>query len=94
MDQLADNIGALDVKLTPGLGRGPRQGEHSHAFFPADMLSVVPSFAYGGTTINGTPSKLWPPSAAERPANGSNRVVAIVAGSRVQGCEKTFSIPC
>jgi hypothetical protein len=33
------------------------------------MLSAVPAFAYGGTTINGQPSKVW----AQAPQNDSER---------------------
>jgi hypothetical protein len=27
--------------------------------FPTDMLAFVPTFAFGGTTINGQPSQPW-----------------------------------
>jgi hypothetical protein len=33
------------------------------------MLSAVPAFAYGGTTIDGLPSKAW----AQAPQNDSER---------------------
>ena len=33
------------------------------------MLSAVPAFAYGGTTINGQPSKAWP----QAPQNDGER---------------------
>jgi hypothetical protein len=41
-------VAAVDAKTTPTLP------------FPVDMLAAVPSFAYGGTTINGEASKAWP----------------------------------
>ena len=48
---------ALDKASTPSLP------------FPTDMLSMVPAFAYGGTTINGQPSKAW----AQAPQDDSER---------------------
>ncbi len=69
MEQLDDNIGALSVKLT---------AEHVAALdkvstptlpFPTDMLSMVPAFAFGGTTINGQASTAW----GQAPQNDSER---------------------
>ena len=37
--------------------------------FPTDMLSAVPMFAFGGTTIDGTPSTAW----AQAPKDDSER---------------------
>ena len=53
MEQLA----ALDKASTPALP------------FPTDMLSMVPAFAFGGTTINGQESKAW----AQAPQDDSER---------------------
>jgi diketogulonate reductase-like aldo/keto reductase len=60
MEQLDDNIGALDVKLTPEHVAALDKASTPALPFPTDMLSMVPAFAYGGTTINGQPSKAWP----------------------------------
>jgi len=50
-------VSALDKASTPVLP------------FPADMLSAVPMFAYGGTTINGQPSQPW----SQAPKDDSER---------------------
>lgn len=69
MDQLDDNIGALDVKLTPEHVAALDKATTPAFPFPVDMLSMVPAFAYGGTTINGEASKAW----AQAPQNDSER---------------------
>jgi hypothetical protein len=43
----AAHVQALDKATTPPLP------------FPTDMLAFVPTFAFGGTTINGQPSQPW-----------------------------------
>jgi aryl-alcohol dehydrogenase-like predicted oxidoreductase len=60
MQQLEDNVGALDVKLSPEHVAALDTASTPILPFPVDMLSAVPAFAYGGTTINGQPSKAWP----------------------------------
>jgi aryl-alcohol dehydrogenase-like predicted oxidoreductase len=60
MQQLDDNLGALDVKLTPAHLAALDEATKPTLPFPANMLSAVPSFAYGGTAINGQPSQAWP----------------------------------
>jgi hypothetical protein len=50
-------IEALDKATTPAFP------------FPTDMLAAVPMFAFGGTTINGQPSKPWP----QAPQNDGER---------------------
>jgi hypothetical protein len=69
MQQLDDNVGALDVKLTPEHVAALDKASTPSLPFPVDMLAAVPAFAYGGTTINGQPSKAW----AEAPQNDSER---------------------
>jgi hypothetical protein len=69
MEQLDDNVGALEVKLSAEHVAALDAASKPALAFPADMLSAVPSFVYGGTTINGTPSKVWPQS----PQNDSER---------------------
>lgn len=60
LEQLNDNLGALDVHLLP---------EHLHTLdelskvplaFPHDFLRNVAAVAQGGTTINGQGSQMWP----------------------------------
>jgi aryl-alcohol dehydrogenase-like predicted oxidoreductase len=60
MEQLDDNIGALGVHLTPAHIAALDDASKPSLPFPTDMLSAVPSFAYGGTTINGQASTAWP----------------------------------
>jgi len=63
--------------LVGALSRGPRLPRRSTFAtlttptlpFQVDMLSAVPAFAYGGTTINGQPSKAWP----QAPQNDGER---------------------
>jgi hypothetical protein len=69
MQQLDDNVGALDVKLTSEHVAALDKASTPTLSFPADMLAVVPAFAYGGTTINGQPSQAW----AQAPQNESER---------------------
>jgi aryl-alcohol dehydrogenase-like predicted oxidoreductase len=69
MQQLDDNLGALEVKLTPEHVAALDKASAPSLPFPAEMLGAVPAFAYGGTTINGQPSKAW----AQAPQNASER---------------------
>ena len=69
MQQLDDNVGALDVKLTAEHVLALDQASTPTLPFPVDMLSAVPAFAFGGTTINGQASKAW----AQAPQNDSER---------------------
>ena len=59
MEQLEDNLGALDVKLTAEQVAALDKATTPSLPFPSDMLAMVPAFAYGGTSINGQPSKAW-----------------------------------
>ncbi len=69
IEQLDDNIGALAVKLTAAHVESLDKLSTPSLPFPIDMLAAVPAFAYGGTTINGQPSKAWPMS----PQNDAER---------------------
>jgi aryl-alcohol dehydrogenase-like predicted oxidoreductase len=69
MDQLEDNVGALDVKLSAEQVERLDATSTPALPFPADMLSAVPMFAFGGTTINGQPSRPWP----QAPQNDGER---------------------
>jgi len=69
IEQLDDNIGALDVSLTPDHVAALDKATTPHLPFPTDMLSAVPTFAFGGATINGVSSKAWP----QAPQNDAER---------------------
>ena len=62
MEQLEDNVASLGVALTPAHVEALDKLSAPALPFPTDMLKMVPSFAWGGTTINGKPSKAWPAS--------------------------------
>jgi aryl-alcohol dehydrogenase-like predicted oxidoreductase len=69
MQQLDDNLGALEVKLTAGHVASLDKATTPVLPFPTDMLAAVPTFVYGGTTLNGQPSQAWdraPQSDGER----------------------------
>jgi len=59
MEQLDDNLGALEVKLTPAHVQALEAASKPTLSFPADMLAEVPTFAFGGTTVNGQSSTAW-----------------------------------
>jgi len=67
--QLEDNVGALEVKLAPAHVAALDATSTPTLPFPVNMLSAVPSFAYGGTTINGQGSQVW----SQAPKNDSER---------------------
>jgi aryl-alcohol dehydrogenase-like predicted oxidoreductase len=69
MEQLDDNLGALDVKLTAEQGKALDAASKPVLSFPADMLAAVPMFAFGGTTINGQSSTAW----SQAPQNDDER---------------------
>jgi aryl-alcohol dehydrogenase-like predicted oxidoreductase len=60
MEQLDDNVGALAVTLGAEHVAALDAASKPALPFPTDMLSMVPTFAFGGTTINGEASKAWP----------------------------------
>ena len=69
MEQLDDNVGALDVKITAEQIAKLDDLTKPALPFPAEMLLAVPSFAFGGTTVNGhtsTPFPLAPKDDSER----------------------------
>ena len=69
IEQLDDNVGALDVKLTAAHVAALDQATKPNLPFPADMLAAVPSITFGGTTINGQSSNYWP----QAPQNDDER---------------------
>ncbi len=60
IEQLEDNLGALDVALAAEQIAALDAASKPSLPFPADMLGAVPTFAFGGTTINGQPSQVFP----------------------------------
>jgi aryl-alcohol dehydrogenase-like predicted oxidoreductase len=69
MEQLDDNLAALDVVLTPAhitrLDALSKPGLN----FPADFVANGAAFFHGGTTINGRSAEPWPAS----PKNDDDR---------------------
>jgi aryl-alcohol dehydrogenase-like predicted oxidoreductase len=60
LEQLDDNVGALEVKLTGAHVAALDKATTPTLPFPVDMISMIPTFAYGGTTINGQAAAAWP----------------------------------
>jgi aryl-alcohol dehydrogenase-like predicted oxidoreductase len=58
--QLDDNLGALDVKLTPEMTQKLDSLSAPVLNFPAGFLNYVSQVAQGGTTINGISAEPWP----------------------------------
>jgi len=69
MDQLLDNLGALDVELTPGHVATLDELSRPALPFPHEFLRGALNIALGGTTVNGVASEPWalaPKSDADR----------------------------
>lgn len=60
MQQLEDNLGALDVKLSAAHLEKLETLTKPKLNFPADFISNAPVFSFGGTTVNGRTAQLWP----------------------------------
>jgi aryl-alcohol dehydrogenase-like predicted oxidoreductase len=60
LDQLDQNLAALDVKFTPAHLAALNKVSEPTLNFPAPFFRMIPMFAQGGTTVNGTPSTVWP----------------------------------
>ena len=60
VEQLDDNLGALDVALGSEHVRLLDEATKPALPFPTDMLNAVPAFAFGGTSINGKSLPAWP----------------------------------
>jgi aryl-alcohol dehydrogenase-like predicted oxidoreductase len=69
MEQLDDNLGALEVKLTEAQMQALNDVSKPQLDFPHDFLERVKAFAYNGATIDGQPSPVNPAS----PANDEER---------------------
>jgi hypothetical protein len=62
MQQLDDNLGAMDVHLTPDETRQLDALTHPELPFPCEFLDFVRTGIQNGTTINGQRSDPWPMS--------------------------------
>jgi aryl-alcohol dehydrogenase-like predicted oxidoreductase len=60
LDQLEQNLAALDVVLTEAQLAALDKVSEPVLNFPAPFFKMIPMFAQGGTTVNGTPSVVWP----------------------------------
>lgn len=69
MEQLEDNLGSLEVKLSAEQVRKLDDVSKPRLNFPHDFLERVQAFAYNGATINGQPS----PVNQASPANDQER---------------------
>lgn len=58
--QLEDNVGALDVKLTPAQQAALDEVSQPTLDFPAGFLQGAPSFMHGGITVNGISAPVSP----------------------------------
>ena len=60
LDQLDQNLAALDIVLTDAHVAALNKVSEPTLNFPAGFVTGAAMFAQGGTTVNGTPSKMWP----------------------------------
>lgn len=60
IEQLEQNLAALDVTLTLAHVTALDKASEPLLNFPAPFFKAIPMFAQGGTTVNGTPSTVWP----------------------------------
>jgi len=62
MEQLDDNLAALDVKLAPEHTAALDELSKPTLNFPAGFVRAAGSFAHGGITVNGESAPAWPMS--------------------------------
>ena len=60
LDQLEQNLSALDVTLRDADVAALSAASEPALNFPAPFFRMIPMFAQGGTTVNGTASAAWP----------------------------------
>ncbi|PTL79737.1 aldo/keto reductase [Vitiosangium sp. GDMCC 1.1324] len=60
LEQLENNVGALDVKLTPAQVAALDEVSKPALNFPAGILQGAPAFMHGGLTINGVTAPVSP----------------------------------
>ncbi|MDQ7013005.1 MAG: aldo/keto reductase [Planctomycetota bacterium] len=69
MEQLTDNLGALEIELSAGQTAALDEVSEMPAIFPQSFLPFTRSIVRGGTTVNGEATEPWalsPQSDAER----------------------------
>jgi aryl-alcohol dehydrogenase-like predicted oxidoreductase len=59
LEQLEDNLGALEVALSPDHVARLDEVSKPQLAFPHDFIRNTADTTQGGTTINGRPSKIW-----------------------------------
>jgi hypothetical protein len=64
MEQLDDNLGALEVQLTPEQIHKLDEASKPKLNFPHDFLVTVKQFGYNGATIDGEEAPVNPMSPA------------------------------
>ena len=64
INQLEDNLGALEVKLTPEQIKALNEVSQPKLNFPNDFLENVKAFGYNGSTIDGQVAPVNPMSPA------------------------------
>ncbi|MCP3136398.1 aldo/keto reductase [Pyxidicoccus xibeiensis] len=60
LEQLDNNLGALDVHLTPAQVKALDDASTPTLNFPAGFLQGAPVFMHGGLTVNGVTAPPWP----------------------------------
>jgi aryl-alcohol dehydrogenase-like predicted oxidoreductase len=60
LQQLEDNLGALEVKLAPAQLAALDAASKPALGFPAGFLEMAPVFMHGGLTVNGVSAEPWP----------------------------------
>jgi hypothetical protein len=71
MQQLDDNLAALDVTLDAGQLAALDRVSEPTLPFPIPFLRSAASIMHGGATVNGEPSKPWPMIPASQPQERS-----------------------
>jgi aryl-alcohol dehydrogenase-like predicted oxidoreductase len=62
LSQLEDNLGALDVKLSPAQMTMLDEASRPKLNFPAEFLRFAETSSYAGTSINGERFAVWNPA--------------------------------
>ncbi len=69
LDQLDDNLAALDVKLSPEQTTRLNEASKPQLAFPADLVAAGPMFTFGGASIDSQRGEIW----AQAPQNEAER---------------------
>jgi aryl-alcohol dehydrogenase-like predicted oxidoreductase len=60
LEQLDDNLAALEVKLDDDETARLDEASRPQLAFPADFVARATTFYFGGTTVDGRKSEIWP----------------------------------